>query len=133
MRPETAGGSCLCGAVGFTIELPTRACVHCHCTMCRRNHGAGYVTWVVADASGFEVTRGKGRLTTYASSSHGTRSFCSVCGSSLFCTNDAHPEIVDIVLANFDGDLDRPPQGHYYLDDRIDWLPIDETLPAVGP
>ena len=26
-------GACLCGAVRFTITLPTLFCAHCHCTM----------------------------------------------------------------------------------------------------
>jgi hypothetical protein len=42
---ETVSGGCLCGAVRFRVELPTLFCAHCHCSMCRRNHGAAYVTW----------------------------------------------------------------------------------------
>ena len=38
-------GGCLCGAVRFSLELPSKWCAHCHCSMCRRAHGAGYVTW----------------------------------------------------------------------------------------
>ena len=34
-------GGCFCGAVGFTLALPSKWCAHCHCSMCRRVHGAG--------------------------------------------------------------------------------------------
>lgn len=101
--------------------------------MCRRNHGAGYVTWVAANVEGFEVNRGDDQLTVYQSSTHGTRSFCKACGSSLFCVNESHPQIVDIVLANFDEPIDRAPTAHYYLADRVDWMPLDDTLPDAGP
>ncbi len=132
MEDATARGSCLCGTVTFSLRLPTIACLHCHCSMCRRNHGAGFVTWVAAHADGFEVTAGQDRLTTYQSSEHGSRSFCADCGSSLFCVIDTHPQIIDIVLANIDDPIDRAPQGHYYLADRVDWMPRDD-LPDMGP
>ena len=45
MNTPPVQGACLCGAVRFQVTLPTLFCVHCHCTMCQRNHGAAYVTW----------------------------------------------------------------------------------------
>jgi len=39
---EPVVGSCFCGAITYEIDLPTRACVHCHCSMCRRPHGASW-------------------------------------------------------------------------------------------
>ena len=54
-EPESVTGSCLCGAVRFSARLPSLFCAHCHCSMCRRSHGAGYVTW-------FAVPRARLRL-----------------------------------------------------------------------
>lgn len=125
-------GSCLCGAVRFAIGLPTAFCAHCHCSMCRRAHGAGYVTWVGAPRSGFRLETGAGRLVRYRSSEHGMRSFCGVCGSSLFCELDTEPQIVDVVLANLDGPIDRAPQAHAYYDSRADWVRIDDDLPRLS-
>ena len=53
--------------------------------------------------------------------------------TSLFCINEQHSEIVDIPLANFDDPIDRTPDGHYYLANRVSWLPLDESLPDRGP
>ena len=36
--PESASGSCLCGAVRFTASLPSLLCAHRHGWMCRCNH-----------------------------------------------------------------------------------------------
>ena len=41
--PSTHGG-CLCGDVRFTVDWPSKWIAHCHCSMCRRAHGAAYVT-----------------------------------------------------------------------------------------
>jgi hypothetical protein len=126
------GGSCFCGAVRFEIDLPTTLCVHCHCSMCRRLHGAGYVTWIAVTTEHFRMTSGEEKLVRYRSSDHGTRSFCSICGSSLFCASTHHPEVIDIVLANMDGAIDREPASHIYYSDRISWVTLGDTLPRLG-
>ncbi|MGE0823562.1 MAG: GFA family protein [Candidatus Binatia bacterium] len=132
-QPSTpVQGSCFCGTVQFEITLPTMFCVHCHCSMCRRVHGAGYVTWIGVPYSQFRTTEGKDHLKIYRSSDHGWRSFCDVCSSSLFCESTNHSQHIDIVLANLHGKIDREPQAHYYFTDRIDWVHLDDALPRFG-
>jgi hypothetical protein len=114
------------------VELPSAFCAHCHCTLCQRSHGAGYVTWFGVPKQRFAIESGEARLVHYASSDHGERSFCGRCGSSLFCETDADPDQIDIVLANMDGPIDRPPQLHIYFDDRADWTAVDDGLPRLG-
>lgn len=125
-------GSCFCGAVAFEITLPTLSCVHCHCTMCRRVHGAGYVTWIAVPYARFRMVSGSDHLAVHHSSDHGRRSFCDVCSSSLFCESTHHPEYIDIVLANLADKIDREPQAHYYFSDRVDWVTVDDALPRFG-
>jgi hypothetical protein len=93
-NPTSVPGSCLCGAIRFEVTLPTRFCVHCHCSMCRRNHGAAFVTWFGVPKTSFRVTSGEANLTRYQSSDHGNRSFCSRCGTSLFCELDRDPDTI---------------------------------------
>jgi hypothetical protein len=125
-------GACLCGAVRFTVTLPTLFCGHCHCSMCRRNHGAAYVTWIAAARERLALDAGAELLTRYASSEHGSRTFCSRCGTSLFCENDQHPERVDIPLASLSGPIDRAPALHVFFDDRADWTEVCDALPKLG-
>lgn len=125
-------GACLCGAVGFEVELPSLFCGHCHCTMCQRNHGAAYVTWFAVPRARLEVRSGEAELRRYASSAHGTRTFCTRCGTSLFCELDQHPDQVDIPLANMQGPIDRAPQLHFFYDDRVPWVEVTDGLPRLG-
>jgi hypothetical protein len=126
------GGGCLCGSVRFRVRLPSSFCGHCHCSMCRRNHGAGFVTWFAVSREALQLERGGDALVHYASSEHGRRSFCGRCGSSLFCESSLHPERIDVVLASMDGPIDRPPQVHVWFDDRADWVRADDGLPRLG-
>lgn len=132
MSDSSVSGACLCEAVRFKIDLPTLFCGHCHCSMCRRNHGAGYVTWFGVTRAQLEVQDEEGLASRYASSEHGSRTFCSRCGSSLFFESTTRPEHVDIPLANVDGRIDRPPQFHVHFDERVDWMSITDDLPRLG-
>jgi hypothetical protein len=84
-KPATVGGACLCGAVRFEVTLPTDFCTHCHCKMCRPNHGAGYVTWFGVKKEQLRRVSGEQNLVAYRSSEHGQRSFCKRCGTTLIC------------------------------------------------
>ena len=132
MSQSPVAGSCLCGGVRFRIELPTTACVHCHCSMCRRNHGASYVTWIALPRSQFQLEAGGDALVRFESSSHGSRSFCGRCGTSLLCESTERPDEVDIPRANLEGAIDREPELHIYFDDRADWAFADDGLPRLG-
>lgn len=125
-------GSCFCGAVAFEVTLPTLFCGHCHCSMCRRIHGAGYVTWIGVKDAQFRFVSGEDKLTVYQSSDHGRRSFCQVCGSTMFCISSHQPDVIDIVLANLHAPIDREPQAHYYFSDRVGWVPLGDELPRFG-
>ncbi len=125
-------GSCLCGAVRFSVRLPTLFCAHCHCSMCRRSHGAGFVTWFGVRRAQFSIEAGGSHLTRFQSSDHGTRSFCSRCGSSLLFESTRYPERVEIVLANMDGMIDHQPEVHVYFDDHASWIVAGDDLPRLG-
>ena len=132
MAETKYSGACFCGAGRFEVEPPTAFCGHCHCTMCQRANSAGYVTWVGVSKSQFRLLAGEESLTTYASSDHGERSFCKVCGSSLFCELHEDPNQIDITLANFTDPIDREPQFHIFFSDRASWVSVDEKLPRLG-
>ncbi len=132
MSEKEVSGHCLCGAVRFTARLPSLFCAHCHCSMCRRNHGAGFVTWFAVPREALSVRSGSEDLVRFMSSEHGSRSFCKRCGTSLFCDNAAHPDRIDIPLGSVDGPIDRAPQAHVFFDSRADWVAVNDALPRLG-
>ena len=130
MASSIVTGSCFCGAVKFEIELPTLFCGHCHCSMCRRPHGASFVTWTGVPPERFRITAGEQDIARFESSEKGTRSFCRNCGSQMFCQSE--PEVIDIALAALHGKIDRRPEAHYYYDSRADWTVVNDDLPKLG-
>ena len=132
MESRMVHGGCFCGTVRFAVELPTLFCGHCHCSMCRRVHGAGYVTWFAVPNERLTIQTGAPELVRFRSSEHGARSFCGRCGSALFCESTNHPDYTDIVLANMDGAIDRQPEFHVFFDDRAEWVRVGDDLPRMG-
>jgi hypothetical protein len=122
-------GACLCGAVRFTLRLPTRWIAHCHCTLCQRAHGAAFVTWVSIDVQRFALEAQDDALAWCASSPQAERGFCRHCGSSLLFRSARWPGEVHVARANITGPLDRLPQMHGFYDTHVDWFTVNDGLP----
>lgn len=100
--------------------------------MCRRAHGAGYVTWVGVAESDFRITAGEDTLTHYKSSDHLTRSFCSRCGSSMLCNDSQHENVIDLAAGALQEPLDRPISSHIFYDCRAGWIEMNDDLQKLG-
>ncbi|WP_435165621.1 GFA family protein [Falsirhodobacter sp. 1013] len=111
-------GHCLCGAVRVTITDLPRDFGICHCKMCQRWTGLAFAAIEVPDA---QVTvEGEEHVSRYRSSDISTRSFCRICGSTLWFRDDGRPSYEIPVGLLDDADhlrltheifVDRKPDG----------------------
>src|SRR6266540_5741985 len=74
-------GSCLCGTVRYEVTGPFNMMMSCHCSMCRKQHGSGFATYVSAPIDRFRWVAGEDAIMAYPSSEQGMRYNCKVCGS----------------------------------------------------
>lgn len=121
-------GNCLCGAVRYEIDGPFAMMAHCHCSMCRKHHGAMFSTFVSAPDAGFRWVSGRDNIETYASSEHGRRPFCRICGSVAPMLLPAM-QIVIVPAGNLLEDPGIRPQMHIFAGSRARWYPISDGLP----
>ena len=121
-------GSCLCGAIRFEVDAFAPKTGNCHCSMCRKFHGAAYATIAEARSSRFRWLGGEDRLKGYTADNGTTRQFCRDCGSSLtFHSPSADPDLVEIALGCFDDPVPVKPDAHIYVDSGADWArPVDD-------
>ncbi len=109
-------GSCLCGEIRFEVDEFVPQTGNCHCSMCRKFHGAAYATIAEARRQHFRWTAGEELIKGFTASNGTTRSFCSNCGSSLtFASPNADPELVEIALGAFDDEVPVKPDAHIYV------------------
>src|SRR5437660_10336471 len=98
----TLTGSCLCGGITYRYDGPLGAVVHCHCSRCRRWHGAAFRTRAVAHRSAFQWTAGAELLARYAMTPRTTRTLCRTIGSSLITEYPDEAESTPLHLSGGD-------------------------------
>lgn len=99
--------------------------------MCRRAHGAGFVTWAGFDEDRFELTAGHDQLTWYRSSKEAQRGFCQSCGSSMLFRSSRWPGEIHVAAGSIHGPLDRKPEANVCMENHVDWMPLNRDLPSV--
>jgi hypothetical protein len=104
---------------------------HCHCGSCRKAHGAAFATYAAVSAAQLRVIAGEERLISYRSTPPVCRTFCGTCGSSLFFSHEAVPELRWVALGTIDGEIatGARPDAHTFVVRRATWWAIDDTLP----
>ena len=119
-------GSCLCGDVTWEIDGPLSMLVNCHCTICRKAHGAGFATFAAVPAGSFRWTGGKDKVVRYKSSPNGNRGFCRTCGSVVAAVSG---DLAFMPAGNLEGAIDRPLDSHIFVADKAAWHDISDEAP----
>jgi len=123
-------GSCLCAAIHFEVDAFAPHTGNCHCSMCRKFHGAAYATIAEAHRDHFRWLNGEDALKAYTASNGITRQFCRHCGSSLtFASPNADPDLVEIALGCFDDEVPVKPDAHIFVASGASWARPDDDLP----
>lgn len=120
-------GSCLCGGVKFSVESFSRQVANCHCTMCRKFHGAAYGTLV--EVGSLRWHTGQTLLKEYVSPNGAVRTFCKECGSSLgFREKGAAPSNIEIAISVFDDEIPVAVDAQIFTRYKASWCELQQGL-----
>lgn len=129
-RTQPSTGQCLCGAIKYAIDKIEPHMGHCHCTMCRKFHGAAFATFGEAKIANFHWLEGKELLKTYHAPNGTKRKFCTHCGSSMiFMPANDSGELVEFALGTLDSDIELKPDVHIFTDSKASWHEVTDHLP----
>ena len=124
-------GSCLCGTIHYTVTGFRKQVANCHCTMCRKFHGAAFGTLVETD--NLVWLKGRELLKEYTAENGTIRSFCSQCGSSIgFRGAGVALENMEVAIATFDGDLPVEVDAQIFTHYKANWCKLIDGLPTFG-
>ncbi len=115
-------GSCLCGAVRFTVEGELPPPDVCHCIDCRKQSGHAFASTDVPKAA--VTVEGEDRLTWYQSSEKVRRGFCSMCGSTLFW-EPLFRDWTGVAMGAFDGPTGTQVKMHIFVRQKGDYYEIE--------
>ncbi|MBP5858825.1 GFA family protein [Marivibrio halodurans] len=127
-KPYTGG--CACGAIRYETQDAPIFENHCQCRDCQRRSGTGHgsyltfpnraavtimgetKTWRIVGDSGFEKGHG----------------FCPTCGTPVYLTLDAMPEVIAVHAASLDEPALFDPKVVTYGACGHAWDPMDPAL-----
>lgn len=124
-------GKCLCEGIEYQIEGALGPIYHCHCSKCRRWHGAAFRTRASIQRSQFKVLKGSELLSSFQSSENVTKHFCSRCGSPLHSSYQDRPEVIGIPIGALGG-VETQPEAHIFVDSKATWYSISDGLPQYS-
>jgi len=120
-------GGCLCGGTRYLLKSRPFAILDCHCVDCQKSAGAPYVQWGCVPRTDLVVTKGEPRKVLYANR---VRLFASCCGTHLFFEDSEDSANIDVTIASLDEPAPFPPEKAIFLEDKLPWVAIDESLPS---
>ena len=120
-------GQCLCGKVRYEIVSPLSAADHCHCKMCRKQHGAAFATYANFDTKDFRWISGEEYTKVYETESGAGWCFCEECGSTVAGTENR--KVTSIALGSVEGYVNIKPESHIFVESKANWHEINDDLP----
>jgi len=127
---EPYRGQCLCGAVRYEVDAFQPHVAHCHCSMCRKFHGAAFATLGEARLADFRWIQGEADLQAYHADNGTVRRFCRHCGSSMtFTASDPVEGRIEVSLGTLDSNLELSPDAHIFVGSKASWSEIHDALP----
>ena len=122
-------GRCECAKVQYQVEGELKDFCHCHCSICRRIHGAAFATWGGISRDKFTYLSGENNLKIYSYSKRSDSIFCENCGSTILVDFKTEADMLYIAMGTVDGNVKCPPGFHQFVGSKAPWFDICDDLP----
>ena len=122
-------GKCDCSAVQYEVHGIIEEYCHCHCSICRKIHGAAFATWGTVTRSAFRWVSGEENLRRYSFSERSESIFCQTCSATLLVDFKVYPDQLYITLGTVDGEINLPDGFHQFVGSKASWYEITDDLP----
>src|SRR5574342_582082 len=122
-------GSCLCGAIRYTVDVPVTELRACHCVHCQKTSGAGGSVNAVIPSSAFRITHGNPRrYEAHADSGRILyRHFCGDCGSPIYSQRATAPETLVVRAGTLDDAPDMKIATTIWTKSKRSWAWTDPS------
>ena len=124
-------GGCACGAIRYEISAEPMASNDCQCRDCQRRSGTGHGSYLTFPSRKDVKLKGEATLWNVAGDTGNVKSyaFCPVCGSPVYLTFAAAPDLFTVHAASLDDPSRYKPQMVTYVVRGYAWDHLDPALP----
>ena len=121
---KTLNGSCLCGAVSYSVSQQPSQFYFCHCKQCQKVTGSSFAANLIAEVDSIRWVSGQELLTHFDHPSRAfSKTFCSLCGSGVPHVNKSKTKTSLVIPA---GSLDEmpviEPTANLFVSETPEWL-----------
>lgn len=129
---EKYNGSCLCGAINYECTGEPIFSGNCHCTDCQKSSGSGYVPALMFPASAVKIFGSPNYFEKNGDSGKKIqRGFCSSCGSTVFGTFEAIPNVIGVRAGTLNNPSLYEPKLDFYTGSASHWDFMNEKIPKL--
>jgi len=127
---EAYSGGCACGAIRYEIASEPIFTNDCQCLTCQKKSGTGHGSYLSFPGREKVKVTGKATLWDVASDSDNvkTHAFCPICGSPVYLTVKAMPDIFIVHAGSLDDPGRYRPQVVTYAMRGHAWDKLDPAL-----
>jgi hypothetical protein len=126
---EAYTGGCACGAIRYEISGEPIFSNDCQCLDCQKKSGTGHGSYLTFLGSAKHEGEAKHWDMVGDSGNVKTRAFCPTCGSPVYVTYRATPDVLTIHAGSLDDPSRYKPQALTYSVRGYAWDHIDPALP----
>ncbi|TDU26486.1 hypothetical protein DFR24_3512 [Panacagrimonas perspica] len=126
MKASVSGG-CSCGAVRYFSRALTEQVSVCHCRDCQGTSGSAFAVRAGLYSRDLEVQGAEAiamHVKPGASGRATRRSFCSRCGSQIFISFDAIPDLIFVQAGTLDDSSWVNPNIHLWCGEKQPWVAV---------
>ncbi len=129
---RTFTGGCACGAIRYETNLAPIFENHCQCLDCQKRSGTGHGSYLTFPRRAEVRLTGKASQWSVAGDSGNakTHAFCPTCGSPVYLTFAAMPDLIAVHATSLDDPGLFNPQVLTYSIRGYAWDVMDPALPA---
>ena len=124
-------GGCRCGRLRYEVAGDFAFVFNCHCRFCRHVHGAAFVTVAIVPRATFRWSPTSGEPSRFVTLRGSVRHFCETCASPV-CNPPTEPELLCLVVASLDLELEAAPWAHLNTESKAPWFEITDGLPPFA-
>ena len=125
-------GRCECGGVRYKVNAPAEELYHCHCSRCRRLHGALFATYAYIRRDYLVIESGADNIEIYHSPL-ASWYFCQSCGCHLFAEHENNPGAMWYMPATLEGETTpghpKESEKHIFVASKSPIETITDDLP----
>ncbi len=128
---KTYRGGCACGAIRYETDAQPIVQNHCQCLDCQKRSGTGHGSYLAFGVRPSVTITGEAKTWHVAGNSGNDKihAFCPTCGTPVYLTFAAMPDVIAIHAASLDEPGQFEPQVVTYAIRGHAWDTLNPALP----